>query len=183
MLAHDYYHFKNGLNQKGIIFSFTGYVSEELVYALGETLKRKMTIEEADTSLAKKVFSIFVEQIQNIIRYSDERVVGAGNQEMELKSGMISVGLENNMFFVVCGNIVDQQRVIMLKDRLEYLASLDKKGIKAYYREKLKEPFEGNQAGANIGLIEIARRASQPVEFDFLPVNEAQSFFCLKAYI
>ncbi|WP_211213667.1 SiaB family protein kinase [Aquaspirillum serpens] len=119
MLVQPYYQFQQDLHSKGIIFSFTGYVSEGILYALGEALKQKMALDETDANVTRKVFSIFVEQVQNIIRYSADRVEGEVGKKVELSSGMIAVGRENNRFFVVCGNIVSQDDVTALRDRLQ----------------------------------------------------------------
>ena len=108
-----------------------------MLFSLGEILKQKLALEETNLNTAKKVFSIFVEQVQNIIRYSDEKVSGEANsQKIEISSGVISVGVENERFFVVCGNLVRRQDVPELQSRLELIRSLDKEGIKAYYKEK-----------------------------------------------
>ena len=139
MLAQEYYQFKSGLNEKGIIFSFTGYMSEKILYALGEAIRHKMAMEDAGPSLTNKVFSVFVEQVQNIIRYSADRISGA-DAGITLSSGVITVGTENGRFFVVCGNEVSKDGMTRLKERLDHLAGMDKKQLKAYYREKLKEP-------------------------------------------
>ncbi len=37
--------------------------------------------------------------------------------------------------------------------------------------------------GAGIGLIEIARRVSKPLEFDFVTIDERTAFFALKASV
>ncbi len=183
MLAEEYLSFKRVLEQKGIIFSFSGYVSEGILFALGDALKQKMALEETDTNTTKKVFSVFVEQVQNIIRYSADRVSGDIGRPIELSSGMIAVGQEQGKFFVICANKVRSEDRDRLKERLEHLQTLDKDGIKAYYKEKLREEPEAESKGASIGLIEIARRASAPIVFDFMQVDDAYAFFCLKAYI
>ncbi|MCB2186892.1 MAG: SiaB family protein kinase [Deltaproteobacteria bacterium] len=183
MLAREYYHFKNGLNDKGIIFSFTGFISEKILFALGEAIKQKMALEDTEPNITKKVFSIFVEQVQNIIRYSAERISGGPETPVILSSGVITVGSEGKRFFVVCGNVVNRRQEQSLRQRLEHLASLDKAGLKEYYREQLKEPPAEDSQGATLGLIEIARRSSVPVEFDFCDIDANQAFFCLKAYI
>ena len=183
MLAQEYYEFKNGLNLKGIIFSFTGYISEKILFALGEAIRQKMVLEEVGPGLTKKVFSVFVEQVQNIIRYSEDRIAGGKGNPQVLSSGVITVGNEGEHFFIVCGNVVSTQSMENLKSRLDHLASLDKSQLRAFYKEKLKQaPEEGSQ-GATIGLIEIARRSSEPVEWDFHKIDRNQAFFCLKAYI
>lgn len=184
MLATEYLRFKRDINEKGIIFSFAGFLSEGVLFALGDALKQKMTIEETDANTAKKVFSVFVEQVQNIIRYSAERVSSeAETRRMELSSGVISVGRENERFFVVCANTIANDDAVKLKERLEKLRTLDKDALKAHYREKLKDPAEADSKGATIGLIEIARRSSAPIEFDFMELDQQNSFFCLKAFI
>jgi hypothetical protein len=183
MLVREYYGFQQELSGKGIIFSFTGYVSEGILFALGEALKQKMVLDEADINVTRKVFSIFVEQVQNVIRYSADRVAGEIGKRIELSSGMIAVGREDAHFFVVCGNVMHREDAGMLRERLQLLATMDKDALKSYYREKLKEPPEEQSKGASIGLIEIARRASEPIEFDFMEIDDDHAYFCLKAYI
>ena len=183
MLAKEYYEFKNGLNLKGIIFSFTGYISEKILFALGEAVRQKMAAEEAGPVLTKKVFSVFVEQVQNIIRYSEDKIAGGKDARQVLSSGVITVGNEGDHFFIVCGNVVSSSSMEKLKSRLAHLSTLDKAQLKAFYKEKLKSPPEEDSQGATIGLIEIARRSSEPVEWDFHQIDPTQAFFCLKAYI
>lgn len=182
MLATEYYHYEQDIKGKKIVFSFAGYVSEGLLYSLGDVLKQKMASDETDVNTTKKVFSIFVEQVQNIIRYSSERI-DESDKKTGISSGVISVGNEAGQFFVICGNTILTDDVEKLRTRLELLRSLDKDALKAYYKEKLKEPPEAESKGATIGLIEIARRSSSPIEFDFMSIDEKRTFFCLKAFI
>ncbi len=183
MLAEEYYALEKGLSEKGIIFSFTGYISEKVLFALGDALKQKMALIDADRSRTKKVFSVFVEQVQNIIRYSSERISGGKGQELVMSPGVITVGAEGDRFFVVCGNVVDRTRKAILKHKLEHLSSLDKAELKSFYKHQLREPPDGDSQGGSLGLIEIARRSSEPVEYDFLDLDQDRTFFCLKAYI
>lgn len=188
MLAKHYRSFKHDLDQRGIIFSFSGYLSEEILYSLGNALRQKMTLEDANVTTVKKVFSVFVEQAQNIIRYSADRLSGdklSGDkgQSIELSSGMVTIGTENDRFFIVCANVVLAADEPRLRERLERLRSMDRDAIKAYYKEQLREAPETQSKGATIGLIEIARRASEPIEFDFDPIDDQKFFFCMKVSI
>ncbi len=184
MLAEAYRSFKQILDEKGIVFSFSGYLSEGILYSLGEALRQKMVLEEADVNTVKKVFSVFVEQSQNIIRYSADKLRGeASGHAVELSSGMLSIGTEGGRFFIVCGNEVRAADVPKLKARLEQLQGMDPARLKEFYREKLREAPDQESKGATIGLIEIARRASSPLEFGFDAINDDKSFFCLKVMI
>ncbi len=182
-LGQQYAAFKRELDSKGIIFSFSGYLSEGILFSLGEALREKMTLEEADGPTVRRVFSVFVEQMQNIIRYSAEKIVANDGRAIELSAGMVTIGMEDKTFFIVCGNTVRNGDVPRLRERLDFLKGLDKDGIKAHYREQLRETPDEGSRGATIGLIEIARRASAPIEYDFAGIDSDKTFFCLKVRI
>jgi hypothetical protein len=61
------------LHRHGVIFAYSGYVTEPVLSGVGEALKQKLTIDDADTKTLRSVFAVFVEQMQNIIRYSAEK--------------------------------------------------------------------------------------------------------------
>jgi len=182
--ADDYNQYRHWLTGQGVIFSFSGYLSEDMLSTLGSALKKRMALAETDSNVAKRVFSVFVEQVQNVIRYSSDRLSGEA-PPVEMSAGMISVGAEAGRFFVVCGNTVDAPEVEALRERLDFLAGLDPTALRAYYREKLREPPEAQSLGASIGLIEIARRSSEPITHDFVWMDEDhhRAFFCIKAFI
>ncbi len=183
MLAKSYLDFKTRLDEQGALLAYCGGVSEAILAAFGETLKQKMVERDADAGVSKRLFSIFIEQVQNVIRYSEERDQAGDDGQQGLGAGLIVVGIYNGRYFVVCGNFVQHDRVERLKTRLDHLVTLDRDSMRQFYREKLREPPEEGSLGATIGLIEIARRSSLPIEYDFSPNDAASSFFCLKAYV
>ena len=126
---------------------------------------------------------MYKRQAQNIIRYSAEKVSAAQASPIELSSGMVTIGTENGRFFIVCANTVLADDAPRLREKLERLQKMDKEQIKAYYKEQLREPPEETSRGATIGLIEIARRASEPIAFDFEPIDANAYFFCMKVSI
>lgn len=184
MLAQDFKSFFETSKRNGIILSFGGDISESVLFSLGEVLKLRMMQGETDATIAKRVFSVFVEQAQNIIRYSADKLpqAGAASGGM-ISAGMIVVGVERERFFVACGNEVPKTDVPILRERLDLIASMSSDELKRFYREKLRQPPDEGSLGGSIGLIEIARRSSAPVEFNFHDLGGERSMFCLKAYI
>ncbi|RVU12002.1 SiaB family protein kinase [Methylobacterium oryzihabitans] len=184
MLASDLKTFQDASRRQGVILSFGGDLSENLLHALGEVLKLRMRQGTTDANVAKRVFSIFVEQAQNVIRYSADRLSPADAPlDGRVSAGMIVVGVEGERFFVACGNEVPQAEVAGLRSRLDHLAGLSGEELRLFYREKLRQPAEETSLGGSLGLIEIARRASEPVAYGFEDVGGGRSFFCLKAFI
>ncbi|ACB26549.1 hypothetical protein CTI14_20815 [Methylobacterium radiotolerans] len=184
MRASDFRSFHEASKRSGVILSFGGDLSENILFSLGEVLKLRMRHEETDAAVAKRVFSIFVEQAQNVIRYSADKVAPAEPPgPARVSAGMIAVGTEAGRFFVVCGNEVGKTEVPRLRERLDEIATLSSDELKKVYREKLRQPPDEGSLGGSIGLIEIARRSSAPVEYDFQDLGAERSLFCLKAFI
>ncbi len=184
MLAEEMYEFRGQLKERGIIFCYSGYMTEDVLAGIGSAIRRKLEIEEADRRTAKILFSVFVEQVQNVIRYSAEgEPPNVPPGDFDLRYGVLTVGIQDDMYFVACGNLVKNADVDPLGAALSHIKALSKEELKVLYREKLKDgPPEGSK-GAGVGFIEIARRADNGFDFDFAPMNDEFSYFCLKAYI
>jgi hypothetical protein len=184
MKASDILRLRNYLEKEGITFCYSGYMTEDTLYGIGEAIKRKLNFDEADKKTARRVFSVFVEQVQNVIRYSAENQSRSTNSnEEDLRHGILTVGRSNDAFFVACGNKVRQQDVARLRSKLSEIQQLDKSEIRARYKETLRGETPEGSKGAGVGFFEIARQASDGIEFDFAPIDDAFSFFTLKAYI
>lgn len=177
---------KNIAKEQGIMFFYSGYFSQKILLSIGDALKQKMSADDVNSNTAKKLFSVFVEQVQNIIRYSTDRIEDGEviqNKENELSYGIVVVGKEGEKYYTVCGNKVEREDVARLSENLEAISKMDKDELKKAYKEKLKEePLESSK-GAGIGFIEIARKATEPVVFGFKDTDDCKSYFFLKAYI
>jgi hypothetical protein len=189
MLAGQLMDLRSMLHSQGVIFAYSGYVTEPVLSGVGEALKQKLTIDDADTKTLRSVFAIFVEQMQNIIRYSAEKVHQAlppasdAGALKEIRYGILTIGREGNDYVVCAGNLVRQVDVPRLRERLTRIRNMSKEELKALYKEQLRADPEQGSKGAGLGFMEIARRATQPIDFDFADVDDEYSFFALKATI
>lgn len=189
MLADQLMDLRSKLHSQGVIFAYSGYVTEPVLSGVGEALKQKLTIDDADTKTLRSVFAIFVEQMQNIIRYSAEKAhqesppaTEAGALK-EMRYGILTIGREGDDYVVCAGNLVRQEDVERLKERLGRIRNMSKDDLKALYKEQLRADPEQGSKGAGLGLLEIARRATKPIEFDFADFDSNHAFFALKATI
>ncbi len=179
------YEFKKELNTKGIFFCFSGPISQDILVEIGSTLKHKMKMEEASNSTVIRVFSLVVEKAQNIIHYSAEKIPDKedSTNEDELSLGIIAVGYDNDGYYVLCGNMIKNANVERLRKRLLKIQKMNKDELKKYYREKRKKNVDEYSKGAGLGLIEMAKKASRPIEFNFRKINDTYSFFSSKTVI
>lgn len=174
--------FYEQLKKEGIIFSFSGPVSQSLLEGIGETLRQKMSLEETSTSVTQKVFSIFVEVMQNVINYSAEKGPCA-EDEPDLKFGILIIGKRDEHFYIHCGNYITQDQKAPLTDKLTKVQAMDKDELKKFYKEQRRKQAADGSKGAGLGFIEMARKATQPIDFELVPVGSGQFFFVVTAVV
>ncbi len=186
VLAKDLLEFREVLRRKEIMFAYCGYVTEAVLGGVGDALKQKLAMQATDTKTVRSVFAVFVEQMQNMIRYSAEKVPpdpAEGEVQRKLRYGVLTIGHEAGGFVVHAGNLVRRDDVERLRARLSAIRAMDRSELKAFYKQQLRAPAEDSSQGAGVGFIEIARRASRPIEFDFMEVDPDFAFFALKAFV
>lgn len=170
-----------GLKSEGIIFCFCGSVSQSVVEGIGETLWQRLEMEGTEVGTIGRVFPIFVEQMQNIVSHSAEKIVSDKEGVEEIRFGIMVVGKSpDGRFYIRCGNYVERKNAEVLRERLEKLSKMDKEGLKLLYKEQRRQTkSKGTSTGAGLGFIDMARRASSPLEFDIVPVDENTAFFSM----
>ncbi len=184
MLAPEVYEFRNHLKERGIMLCYSGYMTEGILAGIGDAIKKKLALDDADTKTARTVFAVLVEQMQNVIRYSAEKELPeAPAGSSELSFGVLTVGKDENDFYVTCGNKIFSGDVSRLEKSLSEIKKLDKAGLKVLYKQTLKGDVPEFSVGAGVGFIDIARKASRGIDFDFMNIDTDYSFFSLKAYI
>ncbi len=180
-LLEDLYLFKEELGEPGLFFCLSGPISQNLMADIGSALERKMSLADTGKSTATRVFSMVVENAQNIIHYSAEKMRTGENSEVSV--GIITVGFENGHYFVLSGNLVENEKIDKLRGNLKLLQNMNKNELKKYYRKKLKDGPHEDSKGAGVGFIEMAKKANAPFEFDFRKIDDRFSFFALKIIV
>ncbi|MCL1866691.1 MAG: SiaB family protein kinase [Oscillospiraceae bacterium] len=159
---------------------YNGPMRDDGVKSFAATMKQQL---ESDIigSAGKAVFSVFIEQMTNILMYSAEKVTTRDSEE-ESPKGITIFGEKDGKYFIQTGNAMKNESIEYLKGKIDHLNSLDKEGLRKYHREKLKVDFGAENPeskGAGLGLIEMARRSSAPIKYSFEPYGEGLSYFSL----
>lgn len=166
------------------MFCFSGYMTETILTGIAAAVRQKLEVEDADRGTVRGLFSIFVELVQNVIRYSAEKDGReTEDQKIDLRYGVITVGRRGGQYYVACGNVIDNKDVDRLSTGLADILALDQDGLKTLYKQTLKGPTPETSKGAGVGFIEIARRAPNGFDYDFRPLDEKHSFFAVQANI
>ena len=169
------------MKQSGITFCYCGYMTENILVGMGDAIKKTLALEDTDRKTTKTAFSIFVEQVQNVIRYSAEKKGGEG--ESDIRYGVLTMGKVDRKIFLGCGNLIEKENVARLKANLAEIQKMDRKQLKKLYKQTLRGGAPEGSKGAGVGFIEIALRATHGFDFDFIEVDVDNSFFVLNTYI
>lgn len=171
------------LREEGILISFSGKFSQEIIEELGEAVKKYLEAEEHPKTDIFNVFSIFIEQTQNIKNYCVSKK-DTGFYEQISNSCIVVIGKnESGVKYIFSGNMVQNEDTDRLEKVINELHGLDKQQLKKLYKQKLKQEINPERKSAGLGLVEIARKSTSPLEFSIEEMDELFSFFTLKATV
>ncbi|MDU2064081.1 MAG: SiaB family protein kinase [Sporomusaceae bacterium] len=170
------------LQNYGVLISFSGRFTQAIIEELGEAVKNYLDTEATSQNATYNVFSVFIEQTQNIRNYGSRHEGNPLGDRID-NSGIVAIGRNEAGYFVSSGNLVAASDVASLTKRLDELAGLDKAGLKRLYKEQLRRDIGDETAGAGLGLIDMARKASKPLHYSIVPHDDQLSFFTLKVQV
>lgn len=170
------------LRNNGILISFSGRFSQGIIEELGDAIRRHMEAEDRPKNDIHSVFGIFIEQTQNIKNYTSKKM-HTETYGTIADSGIVSIGKSDSVYFIWSGNIIENCDRQGLQDKLDKLSTLDKTELKKLYKDKIREYQDPEAYGAGIGLIDIARKASSPIEYSIEKLDDMFSFFQIKVIV
>ena len=163
-----------------LIFCYNGYLSQEIIVSVSSMIKDKLTTDETKTGISQKVLYMFVEQAQNITRYSADQLP---HEDGAISYGSVAIGTQGGKYYIMCGNRIESEKTPSLREKLEELVKMNPEELKLLFKERMRSDPEEGSKGASVGFIEMARKSSEPIEFDFVPDGEGFDYFVLKVVI
>lgn len=185
MLYEEFNEFWDVARKRHIIFFYVGYFSQHVVAAIAETIQARLDTSAAAGQTRRRIFSSFVEMSQNIMHYSADSLTPDEEMTKQIRRGSFCIGMKDDSFFLLCANPVSNHNVARIRARLEPLHSMTLEQIKLAYKKALREDTPADSKGAGLGFLTMARDASAPLEFEFVPDphNPDTTVFCIKAII
>lgn len=170
------------LKDNQVLICFSGRFSQGIIEELGEAIKKYMENEDKSKNDIFNVFSIFIEQTQNIKNYAAIKE-GSKIYERISNSAIVSIGKADGGYFIWSGNLIENSDIKPLRDKLDLVSGSSKEELKKLYKEALKRDIEPGSLGAGLGLINIARKATLPVEYSFEMVDESISLYQIRVIV
>jgi hypothetical protein len=157
------------------LIHFKGLVNSEILRALLKDMDSKLEQRGEPRVLIKKINSILIECLQNLIHHAED-IDNVGGQFLpELKVDKGSEG-----YHILTANVTEKENVDRLKSYIDNINGLGAEGLREYYQEVLTNGKFNAKGGAGLGFINIARKTKDnKVHYRFDPINSEQVFFNL----
>ena len=174
---------RNLYKKEGVLYSFNGVISQELVTSIGEKIEEVLLLEGTEIKVVHSLFAILTEQMQNMMSYANDRVEKRDN--IFEGSGLMVIGFDQNKdkYFVSSANMMESSNKEVLENKLDKINTLDQVQLKKYYKELRSSGREKHSRGAGLGFLEMAKKSSEPLDFKIHKVEEQKSYFEIKVYI
>lgn len=170
----------NHMEKNNILLSFKGQITSDLLTSILQIMESKMDNMKEEPKIKRKVYNVLVECLQNLYHHSDDSSIDLGDKN---RDALFMIGKTNDSYNIITGNYIINKNVQSLKSKLEEVNSLNKEQLKDFYISVLNNGEMSLKGGGGLGMIDIARKTGEKLEYNFLEIDNKVSFFTLKIKI
>jgi hypothetical protein len=173
----DVFDIYDKMERNNILLSFKGEITSDLLTSILQIMENKMENMQEEPKMKKKVYNVLVECLQNLYHHLDE----ISEVDFErIRSAIFMIGKIDNSYSIITGNYILNENINGLKNRLDEVNSFNKEELKEYYKKVLNNGEMSLKGGGGLGMIDIARKTGEKLEYNFLEIDNKVSFFTLK---
>ena len=158
-------------------FIYKGSFNNEITNKIIDLSNNLILDNEIRSNYINKVSFLMAECFQNIVRHeykiSSETV-------SEQPSGMFFSRQKQNSFIISSANLVHKSQIKELRNNLDKLNRLSTNELNALYLEVLGNSIISKKGGAGLGLIEMARKSKEKLDYYFESYDRWHSVFYLQ---
>ncbi|MCT4614126.1 MAG: SiaB family protein kinase [Marinifilaceae bacterium] len=169
-----------GKTDSNSIYYYKGSVENENVTILLATVEKMLDGKDLPPKNSRKIFNILVELVQNLHHHG----VVPGDMEGEYsKFGILLLKEDGEKHRINSGNFIKAEAVPMLKERLDQINALSLQEARELYRMILNNNQYSEKGGGGLGIIDIARKSGNKMEYDFFEYNSEYLFLSIEVTV
>lgn len=163
----------------GFPLIYKGEMNHQIMRSFAFMANRKIIEKNLPTSIRKRVFHIMIECLQNVTKHSDD----FDKKDQQVGNGLFIIGQNKDSFYVVTGNLVQNEKIKALEDRLIKINQANAQELKDIFLKQMMEGQLNEKGGAGLGLIDIARKSGRKLFYHFVPFDNHRHYFLLAVSI
>jgi hypothetical protein len=175
----DYY---NKLYNGDVLFAYKGSISAEWINSVLEGVEVKLDSKNEDPRIKKKMYNVLVEGLQNLYHHVDELPEDL-KDKFDSKFGVLVIKKFEDGYKVSLGNFINSNKTNYLKDKIDKINSLSQDELKDMYKFILNHQKLSAKGGGGLGLVDMARKTGNKLEYSFIEISSDFSFFNLDVKI
>jgi hypothetical protein len=175
----DLYNLREQFDASGMMMCFNGPFSHSIIEEIGTALRNHLSAENIAGAAVQNVFAVYIELAQNVRNYLFLRGLGQG----ETSASIITIARWGEGYAVSSGNMILKEDAGPLCARIEEINAMPPDALKRAYKEQMRRDTPSEALGAGLGLLEIARRSSAPMNCSVRDIDETYIFFSLTAFV
>jgi hypothetical protein len=181
-MSFDVNEYYSKLKGGDVLMAFKGNISSELISNVLEVVEARMDEYNESSKIRKKVYNVLVESLQNLYHHI-ETLPAAMQEEFDSKFGILVVSRIDKRYRISTGNFISPEKVDVLRNKIDKVNSMGKEELKDMYKFILNHQRLSEKGGGGLGLVDIARKTGNDMEYTFEKYNDDYVFFNLDVYI
>jgi predicted DNA-binding protein (UPF0278 family) len=165
-----------------IILFYKGNVDSDIINHILDSVEEKLVEKNEQAKLRKKIYNVLVESLQNLYHHVD-RVPEDFEDQASEKFGLVVVKKVENKYTITTGNFVIVENVEKLEEKIKRINRSSQDEIRELYKFILNHQRISAKGGGGLGLVDIARKTGNKLEYKFLQYNDRFSFFFLNILV
>jgi len=166
------------LQSNNILFMFKGDFNQELVNSIAKVVSGLADISHETVLVKNRMTGTIIECLQNICRHGENIEEGSS-----LKPGIILLRKTEGDYILDIGNSLMTKKVESLQGYIDRVNNMNDEELRNFHKEVLVKTELFGKFGADLGLINVARKAKRDFKYAFREINENYSFFSLEVAI
>ena len=165
-----------------IILFYKGNVDSDVINNILDTVEDKVVEEKEQAKLRKKIYNVLVESLQNLYHHVD-RVPEDFEDQTSEKYGVLVVKKVENGYRIITGNFVLGDNLEKLEEKIKRINRSTQEEIRELYKFILNHQRISAKGGGGLGLVDIARKTGNKLDYKFIKYNDKFSFFFLNILV
>jgi hypothetical protein len=172
----------SGQTNGNTILYYKGNIDSDVINQVLDTVEDKLVKVKEQSKLRKKVYNVLVESLQNLFHHVD-RVPDDFEDQSAEKYGILAINKIEGGYKIITGNFVRADNVERLEEKIKRINRSSHEEIKELYKFILNHQRISAKGGGGLGLVDIARKTGNKLEYTFKEYNEKCSFFYLNIFV
>jgi hypothetical protein len=164
------------LRDDELSFAYAGSFSDSITHRIVELTQYNIDSRGSFSKLKNKISFLMVECYQNIVRHTDSKQDQPDPKNQANAFFVRSIG---NVFFISSINYIDNEAIQNVKEKLDRVNSLSSDELRLLQKQVLAKGRLSEKGGAGLGIIEMARKSGQKIDYDFDRIDDHYSLFFL----